>query len=62
MPWGKVVGLAVGASLSYFFILPAGVLLTLQFTAIPIGDLLRVFGAIVVTVTAVGIGHFVDVL
>ena len=61
MPWGKIVGLAVGALLSYFFILPADVL-NIELAVTSISDLLRVFGAVVVTVMAIGIGHFVDAL
>ncbi len=62
MLWGKVAGLIVGASISFVFILPADVLLNLQLASMPIDDLLRVFGAVIVVVIAVGIGHFIDVL
>ncbi len=57
---GKVAGLIVGASISFVFILPADVLLNLQLASMPIDDLLRVFGAVIVVVIAVGIGHFIE--
>ncbi len=60
MWWGTIVGLAVGAWLSYSFILPTDVL-NLKLGAMTIGDLLRIFGALVATLVAAGIGHLVDI-
>ena len=62
MPFGKIVGLGFGAFLAYFIVLPGDILYTLQFSTIPLGDLLRVFAAVVVTAAAIAIGHFIDVL
>jgi len=60
MWWGAIVGFAVGAWLSYSFILPADIL-NLKLVAMTIGDLLRIFGALVATLVAAGIGHLVDI-
>jgi hypothetical protein len=60
MWWGTIVGIAIGAWLSYSFILPADVL-NLKLAAMTIGDLLRIFGALVATLVAAGIGHLVDI-
>ncbi len=62
MPFGKIVGLAFGASIAYFLILPGDILYTLQLMSIPLTDLLRVFAAVLVTAAAVVLGHFLDVL
>ncbi len=61
MPWGKLAGLAFGVFLSYFFILPTHVS-HIGFVDLTMADLLRMCGAAVVTMMAVGVGHFVDVL
>jgi hypothetical protein len=61
MWWGSIVGLAIGAWLSYSFILPADVL-NLKLAAMTIDDLLHIFGALVATLVAVGIGHLVDII
>ena len=60
MWWGTIVGLAVGAWLSYSFILPADIL-NLRLAAITIGDLLRIFVAVAATLAAAGVGHLVDI-
>ena len=60
MWWGTIVGLVIGGWLSYSFVLPTDVL-NLKLAAITIGDLLRIFGALVVTLVTTGIGHLVDV-
>lgn len=60
MWWGTIVGLAVGAWVSYSFILPADIL-NLKLAAMTIGDLLRIFGALAATLVAAGIGHLVDI-
>ncbi len=62
MALGKIIGLAFGILLAYFFILPDGILYDLQLTSIPLVDLARVFAAIVITLAAVTLGHFIDVL
>ena len=61
MWWGSIVGLAIGAWLSYSFILPADVL-DLKIVAMTIDDLLRIFGALAATLVAAGIGHLVDII
>ncbi len=58
--WGTIAGLAIGAWLSYSFILPADVL-SLKLSAMTIGDILRIFGALGITIVTAGIGHLVDI-
>ncbi len=62
MALGKILGLAVGILLAYFFVLPGDILYDLQLTSLPFVDLARVFAALVITIAAVALGHFVDVL
>jgi hypothetical protein len=58
--WGTIAGLAIGAWLSYSFILPADIL-SLKLSAMTIGDILRILGALGTTIVAAGIGHLVDI-
>lgn len=59
--WATIVGFVVGALLSYSFILPTD-LLNLKLAAMTIGDLLRIFGAMVATLVTTGIGVLIDYL
>ena len=61
MFWGTIIGLIIGASLSYNFILPADVW-NLKLAAMTIGDLIRILGALVVTFGVGGIGLLIDTL
>lgn len=61
MGWGTIIGLGVGVWISYSFILPSDVL-NIKLAAMTIGDLLRIFGALVATVTAGGIGLLVGMI
>jgi hypothetical protein len=61
MWWGTIVGLAVGAWLSYSFILPTDIL-NLKLVAMTIGDILRMVGALAITIAFASIGHLVDVM
>ncbi len=47
MPWGKVLGLIAGASVSYFFILPANVLPNLGVAEMSLGDLLSILAVVI---------------
>lgn len=58
--WGAIIGFIIGASLSYNFILPTDIL-NLRLAAMTIGDLLRIFGALVATLVTTAIGHLVDI-
>lgn len=60
MLWGTIVGLVVGVWVSYSFILPVDIL-NLKLSAITIGDILRIFGALVITIVAAKVGHLVDI-
>ena len=51
MWWGTIVGLGVGAFVSYSFILPSDIL-NLKLSTMTIGDILRMFGALIATGTA----------
>ncbi|MGD0236210.1 MAG: hypothetical protein ABSC55_16950 [Syntrophorhabdales bacterium] len=58
MLWGIIIGLGVGAWLSYSFILPADVL-NLKLAEITIGDILRILGAFFATFGGAGIGSLI---
>jgi hypothetical protein len=60
MWWGTIIGFIGGSWLSYVFIFPAG-FFSMKLLALTMGDLLRIFGALVVALIAAGIGHLVDV-
>jgi hypothetical protein len=60
MWWGTFAGVAVSVWLSYSFVLPSDIL-NLQLSAITIGDILRMFGALIITVVISYIGHLVDI-
>jgi hypothetical protein len=60
MWWGTIIGFAIGAWLSYNFILPTDIL-SLKLAAMTIGDILRIIGALVATLVIAGIGHIVDI-
>jgi hypothetical protein len=60
MWWGTIIGLGLGAWLSYSFILPVGIL-GLKLAELTIGDVLRVFGGLAATILAAGIGYLIDV-
>ena len=60
MWWGTIIGVVIGALLSYSFIFPPNIL-DLKLAAMTIGDLFRIFGGLVATVMAAGIGYLVDI-
>jgi hypothetical protein len=60
MWWGTIIGLAIGAWLSYSFILPTGIL-DVKLAEMTIGHLLRIFGGLVAIAIVAGIGHLVDI-
>jgi hypothetical protein len=60
MWWGTIAGVAIGIWLSYSFVLPSDIL-NLKLSAITIGDILRIFGAFIITVVISYIGHLVDI-
>jgi hypothetical protein len=61
MWWGTIVCFVIGAWLSCSFILPADIL-NLKLSAMTIGDILRMIGALVSAIVAAGIGHLIDVM
>jgi len=60
MWWGTLVGLGIGFWLAYTFIFPADIL-NIRLAAMTIGDLLRIFGGLVVTALVGAIGYLVDI-
>jgi hypothetical protein len=60
MWWGTIIGFIGGLWLSYAFIFPAD-LFNIKLGALTVGGLLRIFGGLVATFIAAGIGHIVDV-
>lgn len=60
MWWGTIVGFAFGIWLSYSYILP-GDILNLKLSALTVGDIFRMIGALVIIGICAGIGHLVDI-
>ncbi len=60
MPFGKITGLAIGVFIAHYFILPQGVIYALQTRAIPSIGLARLVVALIITIGAVSLFHFLD--
>lgn len=60
MWWTTIVGFGVGLVLSHVWIFPAHAV-DMRLVNMTVGDLLRIFGGLVASVTAAGIGNLADI-
>jgi len=60
IPFGKIAGLAVGIFVAHYLILPQGVIQAVQSRSIASTGLVHLLFALVITIVAMGLFHFLD--